>query len=163
MYFDYSKQRLTTHTLDLLCELAEACDVPQKIKAMFRGDRLNHTENRSVLHTALRRPQDQELLLEGQSITQQVHTVLDRLKTCALSIRNGEWLGFSGKAIQTVINVGIGGSDLGPKMAYEALKSYSQRSLNFHFISNVDGDDFAETVRKADPETTLFLIASKTF
>ena len=163
LYFDYSKQKLTSTTLDLLCDLASACEVPQKLEAMFRGDRINHTENRSVLHTALRRPRDEDFELEGQAIHKEIHAVFDRLKACALSIRNGEWLGFSGKPIQTVINVGIGGSDLGPKMAYEALKGYSQRSLTFHFVSNVDGDDFAEKVKNANPETTLFLIASKTF
>ena len=163
LYFDYSKQRVTAETMKLLIDLANQCDLRSKIEAMFRGDKINLTENRAVLHTALRAPRDAVINVDGQNVVPEVHEVLDKMSTFAERVRRGEWIGHTGKRIRNVVNVGIGGSDLGPVMAYEALRYYSQRDLIFRFVSNVDGTDFAEAVIDLDPAETLFIIASKTF
>jgi glucose-6-phosphate isomerase len=163
IYFDYSKHLVTDETLRLLLQLAEESGLGDRIQALFRGDRINITENRSVLHTALRIPRGESLVVEGQDVVPQVHAVLDRMATFADRIRSGEWKGHTGKAIRNIVNIGIGGSDLGPVMAYEALRNYSRRNLNFRFISNIDGTDFAEAVHDLDPAETLFIVASKTF
>jgi glucose-6-phosphate isomerase len=163
IYFDYSKHRVTEETLSLLVRLAEESGLRERIDAMFRGDRINVSENRAVLHTALRAPKGATVLVDGENVVPQVHAVLDRMSDFATRVRSGAWLGHTGKRIRNVINIGIGGSDLGPVMAYEALKSYSDRMLRFRFVSNVDGTDFAETVRDLDPAETLFIVSSKTF
>jgi len=163
LYVDLSKHRVTDETLDLLVALAEESEVESRRDAMFRGDRINTSENRSVLHTALRLPRDASLVVDGVDVVADVHAVLDRMADFAARVRDGRWTGHTGKRIEAVVNVGIGGSDLGPVMAYEALKHYSDRSLTFRFVSNVDGTDFAEATRDLDPQTTLFVIASKTF
>jgi glucose-6-phosphate isomerase len=163
VYLDYSKHRMTDETLKLLLQLAKSCDLPAKIAAMFRGEKINVTEQRAVLHVALRIPRGKSLLLDGVDVVPQVHAVLDKMAAFADKIRSGEWKGHSGKPMRNIINIGIGGSDLGPVMAYEALRHYSQHNLNFHFVSNIDGTDFAEATRKLDPEETLFIISSKTF
>jgi glucose-6-phosphate isomerase len=163
LYVDLSKHRATDETLDLLVALASESEVEAKRDAMFRGDRINTTENRSVLHTALRLPRDASLLVDGLDVVADVHRVLDRMADFATRVRDGRWTGHTGKQIEAVVNVGIGGSDLGPVMAYEALRHYSDRSLTMRFVSNVDGTDFAEATRDLDPQTTLFVIASKTF
>ena len=160
---DYSKNRVNDETLKLLTALAEAAGLKPSIEAMFTGQKINITENRAVLHVALRAPKDEVIQVDGCNVVPDVHEVLNKMSAFATKVRTGEWLGSTGKRIQTVVNIGIGGSDLGPVMAYEALKHYSQRDLSFVFVSNVDGTDFAEGVRTLDPETTLFLIASKTF
>ena len=163
LVFDYSKQRVTQQTLDMLVALAEACDLPARRDAMFRGDRINTTENRAVLHTALRLPRDATLVVDGQDVVADVHAVLDRMTAFSQAVRSGGWTGHTGKGIRNVVNIGIGGSDLGPVMAYEALKHYSDRDLTFRFVSNVDGTDFVEAVHDLDPEETLFVVSSKTF
>jgi glucose-6-phosphate isomerase len=163
LYVDLSKHRATDETLDLLVALASESEVEAKRDAMFRGDRINTSENRSVLHTALRLPRDASLLVDGLDVVADVHRVLDRMADFATRVRDGRWTGHTGKQIEAVVNVGIGGSDLGPVMAYEALRHYSDRSLTMRFVSNVDGTDFAEATRDLDPQTTLFVIASKTF
>jgi glucose-6-phosphate isomerase len=163
LYVDLSKHRVTEETLDLLAALAQESDVEAKRDAMFRGDRINTTEDRSVLHTALRLPRGASLVVDGVDVVAEVHEVLDRMADFAVRVREGRWTGHTGKPIEAVVNVGIGGSDLGPVMAYEALKHYSDRSLTMRFVSNVDGTDFAEATRDLDPQTTLFIIASKTF
>ena len=163
LYLDYSKNRITDETVRLLLRLADECGLRERIDAMFRGDRINETERRAVLHTALRAPDNEQIFVDGVDVVPEVHAVLTRMAAFALRIRSGEWLGYTGKRIRNVINIGIGGSDLGPVMAYEALRYYSQRDLNFRFISNVDGTDFAEATRDLDPEETLFIICSKTF
>jgi glucose-6-phosphate isomerase len=163
LYFDYSKQRVTSETLKLLIELANECDLRRKIEAMFRGDKINLTEKRAVLHTALRAPRDVVITVDGQNVVPEVHAVLDKMTAFAERVRRGEWIGYTGKRIRNVVNVGIGGSDLGPVMAYEALRYYSRRDLVFRFVSNVDGTDFAEAVIDLDPAETLFIVASKTF
>jgi glucose-6-phosphate isomerase len=163
IYFDYSKNRINDETLRLLIALADATGLRAKIDAMFSGDRINATENRAVLHTALRAPREQHVLVDGVDIVPEVHAVLDRMSAFADAIRGGAWKGFTGKPIRNVVNIGIGGSDLGPVMAYEALRAYSERSLTFRFVSNVDGTDFAEATRDLDPAETLFIISSKTF
>lgn len=163
IFLDYSKNRVTEETLKLLVQLAEECGLREKIEAMFRGDKINITENRAVLHVALRAPKGESIVLDGEDVVPAVHQVLDKMSAFADRIRSGDWKGHTGKRIRNVVNIGIGGSDLGPVMAYEALKDYSQRDLTFRFVSNVDGTDFAEAVRDLDPEETLFLIASKTF
>src|SRR5215472_12306847 len=160
---DYSKNRVTNETLDLLIRLAEESGLRHRIDAMFRGEKINITENRAVLHTALRAPRDASLTVDGEDVVPKVHAVLDRMADFATRIRSGEWKGHTGKRIRNVINVGIGGSDLGPVMAYEALKYYTDRTMTFRFVSNVDGTDFAEAVRDLDPAETLFIISSKTF
>ncbi|MDT8068262.1 MAG: glucose-6-phosphate isomerase [Terriglobia bacterium] len=163
LFLDYSKNRVTDKTLRLLVALANECGLREGIDAMFRGDKINFSENRSVLHVALRMPRGASIVVDGKNVVEEVNEVLDRMAKFAESIRNGEWRGFSGKRIRNVINIGIGGSDLGPVMAYEALRHYSKRDLNFRFISNIDGTDFAEATHGLDPEETLFIISSKTF
>ena len=163
IFLDYSKNRITDETVRLLVKLAEEADVRSRIDAMFRGDKINVTEKRAVLHVALRAPQGTSIIVDGENVVPQVHAVLDRMAAFSDRVRSGEWKGFTGKPIRNVINVGIGGSDLGPVMAYEALKHYSDRNITFRFVSNVDGTDFAEAVRDLDPAETLFLISSKTF
>jgi len=160
---DYSKHLVTAETLGLLLRLAEESGLRARIEAMFQGQRINLTENRAVLHVALRAPKGQVIPVDGVDVVPQVHAVLDRMAAFADQVRSGAWLGHTGKRIRTIINVGIGGSDLGPVMAYEALRHYSQRDLAFRFVSNVDGTDFAEATWDLDPEETLFIICSKTF
>jgi glucose-6-phosphate isomerase len=163
LYLDYSKNRITDETIRLLLELAEACRLRERIDAMFRGDKINATEQRAALHVALRAPPGERILVDGKDVVPDVHAVLDRMAAFAASIRSGEWTGHSGRRIRNVINIGIGGSDLGPVMAYEALRHYSQRDMTFRFVSNVDGTDFSEVVRDLEPGETLFVVCSKTF
>jgi glucose-6-phosphate isomerase len=163
LYLDYSKHRLTEETVGLLVALAEDVGLSERIEAMFRGDRINVTENRSVLHTALRLPRDATLVVDGQDVVAEVHDVLDRMAGFSQRVRGGEWTGHTGKRIRNVVNIGIGGSDLGPVMAYEALRHYSERDMTFRFVSNVDGTDIAEATRDLDPTETLFIVSSKTF
>jgi glucose-6-phosphate isomerase len=163
LYLDYSKHRVTDETLELLLRLAEARDVPGRITAMFAGERINATEGRAVLHVALRAPRSQSIVVDGEDVVPRVHEVLDRMARFADAIRAGEWRGHTGKPITNVVNIGIGGSDLGPVMAYEALRHYSRRDLTFRFVSNVDGTDFVEATRDLDPAETLFIVSSKTF
>jgi glucose-6-phosphate isomerase len=163
VFLDYSKHRVTDETLRLLVRLAEECGLREKIDAMFRGDKINVTENRAVLHVALRAPVGEQIFVDGEDVVPGVHAVLEKMAGFAERVRSGEWKGHTGKRIRNVVNIGIGGSDLGPVMAYEALKFYSQRDLTFRFVSNVDGTDFAEAVRDLSAEETLFLVASKTF
>ncbi|MBO0779031.1 MAG: glucose-6-phosphate isomerase [Ktedonobacteraceae bacterium] len=163
IYFDYSKNRLTTETLHLLQQLAEVVGLRQRIDAMFRGEKINSTERRAVLHIALRAPKDQVIIVDGENVVPEVHAVLDKMSIFADRVRSGEWKGFSGKRIRNVVNIGIGGSDLGPSMAYDALKHYSDRAITFRFVSNVDGTDFVEATRDLDPEETLCIVSSKTF
>jgi glucose-6-phosphate isomerase len=163
LYLDYSKHRVTGETLALLARLAAECGVAERRDAMFRGEPINVTERRAVLHTALRAPRGAQILVNGENVVPAVHQVLDRMGAFAERVRSGEWTGYTGRRIRTVVNIGIGGSDLGPVMAYEALRFYSQRDLGFRFVSNVDGTDFVEATRDLDPAETLFIIASKTF
>jgi glucose-6-phosphate isomerase len=163
IYLDYSKNRITDETLSLLLKLAEASGLRAKIDAMFSGEKINISENRAVLHVALRAPKGSTIEVDGKNVVPEVHETLEKMSAFAERIRNGEWKGHSGKKIRNVINVGIGGSDLGPVMAYEALKKYSERSLTFRFVSNVDGTDFAEATADFDPAETLWVISSKTF
>ncbi len=163
LYFDYSKNRITGETTRLLLELAEQSGLRPHIDAMFAGDKINVTEQRSVLHVALRAPKGQQIFADGVDVVPEVHAVLDKMAKFVEQIRSGAWKGHSGKRIRNVINIGIGGSDLGPVMAYEALKYYSQRDITFHFVSNVDGTDFAEATRDLNAEETLFIVCSKTF
>jgi glucose-6-phosphate isomerase len=163
LFLDYSKNRVTDETVQLLCRLAEESAMPARREAMFRGERINVSEDRPVLHVALRMPRDRSLVVDGVDVVKQVHAVLDRMGSFCERVRGGEWRGHTGKPIRNVINIGIGGSDLGPVMAYEALRHYSKREITFRFVSNVDGTDFAEATRDLDPEETLFIICSKTF
>lgn len=163
LYLDYSKNRVTDETLRLLLNLAREAGVDSRRDAMFAGERINVTENRAVLHTALRAPRGSEVLVDGRNVVPEVHEVLDRMAAFADSVRSGEWLGFTGRPIRNIVNIGIGGSDLGPVMAYEALKFYSRRDLTLRFVSNVDGTDLTEKTRDLDPEETLFIVSSKTF
>ena len=163
LFLDYSKHRATDETLRLLLALARDCGVAERRDAMFRGEKINVTEGRAVLHVALRAPKDAVISVEGQNVVPAVHQVLDRMAAFSNRIRSGDWKGHTGKRIKNVVNVGIGGSDLGPVMAYEALKHFSDRGLRFEFVSNVDGTDFAECTRGMNPEETLFIISSKTF
>jgi glucose-6-phosphate isomerase len=160
---DHSKQRLTEATLPLLTRLAEACGLRERIDGMFAGKRINATENRAVLHVALRAPRAQSILLDGENVVPGVHAVLDRMAAFCNRVRSAEWLGHTGKRIRAIVNIGIGGSDLGPVMAYTALKHYADRELTFRFVSNVDGTDFAEAIHGLDPAETLFIVSSKTF
>src|SRR5436305_14463716 len=162
-YLAYSKNLVTDETLKLLIKLAEESDLRSRIEAMFRGDKVNVTENRSVLHIALRAPRGMSILVDGENVVPQVQGVLDKMSIFSERVRVGEWKGYTGKRIRNIINIGIGGSDLGPVMAYEALKYYSDRSLTFRFVSNIDGTDFAEAVVDLDPSETLFIVSSKTF
>ncbi|MGC9198356.1 MAG: glucose-6-phosphate isomerase [Acidobacteriaceae bacterium] len=163
LFLDYSKNRITDETLNLLIKLANQSGLREQTEAMFSGEKINTTENRAVLHVALRAPRSQSILVDGEDVVPGVHQVLDKMAAFANQIRSGAWLGYTGKPIRNIINIGIGGSDLGPVMAYEALRHYSQRELTFRFVSNVDGTDFTEAVHDLDPEETLFLVASKTF
>lgn len=163
LYLDYSKQRVDADTLRLLRELAEASGLPQRIEAMFHGEKINVTEQRAVLHVALRAPRTEQILLDGHDVVADVHAVLDRMAAFSEQVRSGAWRGHGGKPIRNVISIGIGGSDLGPVMAYEALRHYSRRRMTFRFVSNVDGTDFAEAVRELDAAETLFIVCSKTF
>jgi glucose-6-phosphate isomerase len=163
LFLDYSKNRITDQTLKLLLRLAEESGLGSRIEAMFRGEKINVTEKRAVLHVALRAPQGTSIVVDGENVVPLVHAVLDKMADFANRLRSGEWKGHTGKPVRNVINIGIGGSDLGPVMAYEALKHYSERALTFRFVSNVDGTDFAEAVRDLDPAETLFIISSKTF
>jgi glucose-6-phosphate isomerase len=163
LYLDYSKNRVTSETLKLLFDLAKESGLRERLEAMFRGDKINITENRAVLHVALRVPKGESILVDGKDVVPEVHAVLDAMSKFSDRVRGGDWKGHTGKRIRNIINIGIGGSDLGPVMAYEALKHYSQRDLTFRFVSNVDGTDFAEAVLGLDPQETLFIISSKTF
>jgi glucose-6-phosphate isomerase len=163
IYLDYAKNRVTDETMRLLIALAEEAGVPSRRDAMFRGEHINVSEDRAVLHVALRMPRTASLVVDGTDVVHEVHEVLSRMADFAVRVRDGEWKGFTGKRIRNVVNVGIGGSDLGPVMAYEALKHYSTRDMTFRFVSNVDSTDFAEATRDLDAEQTLFIISSKTF
>jgi glucose-6-phosphate isomerase len=163
LFLDYSKNRVTDQTLKLLIGLAEESGLQSRIDAMFRGEKINITEKRAVLHVALRAPKDASIVVDGVNVVPQVHAVLDKMAEFTNRVRSGEWTGHTGKRIRNVINIGIGGSDLGPVMAYEALKHYSERAMTFRFVSNVDSTDFAEAVRDLDPAETLFIVSSKTF
>jgi glucose-6-phosphate isomerase len=163
LYLDYSKNRITTETVKLLVNLARECGLGECVESMFAGRKINVTENRAVLHTALRAPRGEKIVVDGVDIVPQVHAVLDKMAAFSERVRNGEWIGYTGKPVHCIVNIGIGGSDLGPVMAYEALKHYSKRALTFRFVSNVDGTDFEEATRDLNPEETLFVISSKTF
>ena len=163
LYLDYSKNRVTDETLRLLLALAEECRLRARIEAMFHGEKINLTENRAVLHTALRAPRTARILVDGNNVVPEVHAVLDRMAAFADRVRAGQWLGHTGKRIRNIVNIGIGGSDLGPVMTYEALRHFSQRDLTFRFIANVDGTDFAESTRDLVADETLFIVSSKTF
>jgi len=163
LYLDYSKNRITDETLELLFRLAEESGLQSRIDAMFRGEKINVTENRAVLHTALRASRDAAVFVDGENVVPGVNTVLDRMAHFSDRVRNGAWKGHTGKRLRNIVNIGIGGSDLGPVMAYEALRAYAQRDMTFRFVSNVDGTDFVEAVRDLDPAETLFIISSKTF
>jgi glucose-6-phosphate isomerase len=163
LYFDYSKNRVTDETLKLLLQLGDESGLRQRIDAMFRGQKINITENRAVLHVALRAPRGASIVVDGENVVPQVHAVLDKMTDFSNRVRSGAWKGYTGKRIHNVVNVGIGGSDLGPVMAYEALKHYSERAMTFRFVSNVDSTDFAEAVWDLEPAETLFIISSKTF
>src|SRR5882762_6565579 len=163
LYLDYSKNRITDETLELLLQLAEESDLRARIDAMFKGEKINITEGRAVLHVALRAPKGATITVDGENVVPQVHAVLDKMADLSDRVRSGAWKGHTGKPIRNVINIGIGGSDLGPVMAYEALKHYSERTMTFRFVSNVDGTDFAEAVQDLAPAETLFIISSKTF
>lgn len=163
LLFDYSKNRITDETMSLLFDLARQVDLPRAIEAMFSGEKINTTENRAVLHVALRNTPDRPILVDGEDVMPQVHAVLDKMARFSEAVRSGEWRGYTGRAITDVVNIGIGGSDLGPRMVTQALKPYGHERLRVHFVSNVDPTDVAETLKALDPETTLFLVASKTF
>ncbi|MPZ88768.1 MAG: glucose-6-phosphate isomerase [Nitriliruptorales bacterium] len=163
VFLDYSKNRVTGETLRLLLALTQRCNLRRRIDAMFAGEHINVTENRPVLHVALRTPRDRAIIVDGEDVMRKVHAVLDRMKAFAGRVRAGEWTGHTGKSIRNVVNIGIGGSDLGPAMAYEALKDYSDRSMTFRFVSNVDGSDIREATHDLDPAATLFIVSSKTF
>ena len=163
IYLDYSKNRITDETIRLLTHLAEECGLHERIQAMFRGEKINTTENRAVLHIALRASRGEQILVDGVDVVPEVHKVLEKMASFSNQVRKGQWLGYSGKPIRNIINIGIGGSDLGPVMAYEALKHYSKRDMTFRFVSNVDGTDLEEATRDLNPEETLFIVSSKTF
>jgi glucose-6-phosphate isomerase len=163
LFLDYSKNRITEETIALLCQLARECGLASRIESMFRGDRINVTEDRSVLHVALRMPRSNSIVVDGKNVVADVHLMLDKMASFSEQVRNGGWTGATGKRIRNVINIGIGGSDLGPVMAYEALRYYATRSINFRFVSNVDSTDIVEAVSGLDPAETLFIISSKTF
>ena len=163
LYVDYSKNRITDETMRLLLRLADESGLRERIDAMFRGDRINVSENRSVLHVALRMPEGDALIVDGQDVVKQVHDVLRRMRAFAERVRGGDWKGQTGKRIRNVVNIGIGGSDLGPQMAYEALRFYSRRDMQFRFVSNVDATDLVEATRDLEPDETLFIVSSKTF
>jgi glucose-6-phosphate isomerase len=163
IYLDYSKNRVTRETIQLLLELAESAGLHERIDAMFKGEKINVTEKRAVLHVALRAPRDQAIIVDGVNVVPEVHAVLDKMAHFSNRIRSGAWTGYTGKRIRNIINIGIGGSDLGPSMAYDALKYYSDRTLTMRFVSNIDGNEFVEATRDLDPAETLFIVSSKTF
>ena len=163
LYLDYSKNRVTDETLELLLRLAEECRLAERIEAMFSGQKINVTEGRAVLHVALRAPEGERIVVDGVDVVPEVHAVLERMAAFCEEVRSGRWHGHTGRPIRNIVNIGIGGSDLGPVMAYEALRHYSRRDITFRFVSNVDGTDFAEATRELDPEETLFIVCSKTF
>jgi len=163
LLLDYSKNRITDDTLCLLVDLADVSGLRAKIEAMFTGEKINRTEDRAALHTALRAPRSAKVLMDGEDVMPGIHEVLDRMEAFSDKIRSGDWKGYTGKPIRNIVNIGIGGSDLGPVMAYEALKPYSQRNLTLRFVSNVDGTHIAEAVRDLNADETLFIVASKTF
>ena len=163
IYLDYSKNRVTDETMRLLLELAESSGLRARIDAMFRGEKINVTENRAVLHVALRAPRDQHIVVDGEDVVPQVHAVLDKMANFSERVRSGAWTGYTGKRMRNIVNIGIGGSDLGPSMAYDALKYYSDRNLTVRFVSNVDSNEFVEVTRDLDPAETLFIVSSKTF
>ena len=163
IYYDYSKNRVTGETLQLLLKLAESAHLRQRIDAMFGGEKINITEKRAVLHVALRAPKDEVIKVDGQNVVPEVHAVLDKMANFSNRVRSGEWKGYTGKPMRNIINIGIGGSDLGPHMSYEALKYYSDRNLTVRFVSNVDGNEFVEATRDLNPAETLFIVSSKTF
>jgi glucose-6-phosphate isomerase len=163
IYLDYSKNRITDETLRLLLDLANSSNLRERIDAMFRGDKINVTEQRAVLHVALRAPRDASIIVDGENVVPEVHKVLDKMANFSNRVRSGEWKGYTGKRIRNVVNIGIGGSDLGPAMAYQALQHYSQRDMTFRFVSNIDGSEFVESTLDLNPEETLFIVASKTF
>jgi len=163
IFLDYSKNRITSETLALLIQLAEGRGLRARIDAMFRGEKINVTENRAVLHVALRAPRDAVIVVDGENVVPKVHAVLDKMTDFSDRVRSGEWRGHTGKRIRNVVNIGIGGSDLGPVMAYEALKYHSERSMTFRFVSNVDGTDLVEAIRDLEPAETLFIVSAKTF
>jgi len=163
VYLDYSKNRVTAETMQLLVQLAKESGLAERIEAMFTGEKINVTENRAVLHVALRAPRDEQIVVDGENVVPEVHAVLDKMAAFSERVRSGAWKGHTGKPIKNIVNIGIGGSDLGPVMAYEALRYYSQRDLTLRFVSNVDGTDVAEATRDLDAEETLFIVASKTF
>src|SRR5882672_1013941 len=163
LYLDYSKNRVTDETMRLLVALAGESGVAERRDAMFRGEHINVSEDRAVLHVALRMPKDRSLIVDGEDVVKQVHEVLDRMSAFSERVRSGEWKGHTGKPIRNVINIGIGGSDLGPVMAYEALRFYSKRDMRFRFVSNVDSTDLVEATRDLEPDETLFIVSSKTF
>ncbi|MGD0656401.1 MAG: glucose-6-phosphate isomerase, partial [Thermoguttaceae bacterium] len=163
IYFDYSKHRISDETIKLLLQLAEESGLRARVDSMFRGEKINVTEKRAVLHVALRAPKGQSIVVDGKDVVPLVHAVLDKMADFSARVRGGDWKGHTGKPIRNVINIGIGGSDLGPVMAYEALRHYSRRDLTFRFVSNIDGTDFAEATRDLNADETLFIISSKTF
>ena len=163
LYLDYSKNRITGDTLNLLIRVAESAGLQSRIDAMFRGEKINLTENRAVLHTALRAPRDASIVVDGENVVPKIHAVLDKMADFSDRVRSGKWKGHTGKRIRNVVNIGIGGSDLGPVMAYEALRAYTDRAMTFRFVSNIDSTDFVEAVRDLDPAETLFIVSSKTF
>ena len=163
IYLDYSKDRVTGETIQLLLELAQSSGLRERIDAMFNGEKINVTERRAVLHVALRAPRDQSIIVDGQNVVPEVHAVLDKMANFSNRIRSGAWTGYTGKRIRNIINIGIGGSDLGPSMAYDALKYYSDRNLTMRFVSNIDGNEFVEATRDLEPAETLFIVSSKTF
>src|SRR3989475_8499555 len=163
LYLDYSKNRVTGETVKLLLQLAEESGLQTRIEAMFRGEKINVTEKRAVLHVALRAPKRASIVVDGEDVVPKVHAVLDKMADFADRVRSGVWKGHTGKRIRNIVNIGIGGSDLGPVMAYEALRAYSKRDMTFRFVSNIDGTDFAEAVHDLDPSETLFIVSSKTF
>src|SRR2546429_4695913 len=163
IFLDYSKNRITDRTVQLLIQLAEESGLRSNIDAMFRGEKINFTEKRAVLHVALRAPRGTSILVDGQNVVADVHAVLDKMTEFSNRVRSGAWKGHSGKRIRNIVNIGIGGSDLGPVMAYEALRHYTDRNLTFRFVSNIDGTDFVEATRDFDPAETLFIVSSKTF
>src|SRR6516164_8872761 len=163
LYLDYSKNRVTDETLKLLVQLADESGLRARIDAMFRGEKINVTEKRAVLHVALRAPKDQSILVDGENVVPEVHAVLDKMADFSNRVRSGVWTGYTGKRIRAIVNIGIGGSDLGPSMAYDALKYYSDRNLTMRFVSNIDGNAFVEATRDLDAAETLFIVSSKTF
>ena len=163
IYLDYSKNHVTRETIQLLLELAESSGLRERVDAMFKGEKINVTEKRAVLHVALRAPRDQSIFVDGENVVPEVHAVLDKMADFSNRVRSGAWTGYTGKRMRTIINIGIGGSDLGPSMAYDALQYYSDRNLTMRFVSNIDGNEFVEATRDLDPAETLFVVSSKTF